>query len=155
MTDTPRFSYRNVRWWVVGLLFFATVINYVDRQTLSILGTTLRTELNLTEQDYANCVSAFLVSYAVMYSVSGRVIDRVGVKVGAAACVVWWSIANMLTAAAHGMRSLGSFRFLLGLGEARSAVGGDGQAAGHRSLRLAAAPPMRDISPIRIATNWP
>ncbi len=117
MSDTPRLAYRNLRWWVVGLLFFATVINYVDRQTLSILGTTLRKELNLTEQDYANCVSAFLVSYAVMYSVSGRLIDRVGVKVGAAACVIWWSIAAALTGLARGPLSLAGFRFLLGVGE--------------------------------------
>jgi ACS family hexuronate transporter-like MFS transporter len=117
MSDNPRFLYRNVRWWVVGLLFLATVINYVDRQTLSILGTTLRTELNLTEQDYANCVSAFLVSYAVMYSVSGRIIDRVGVKVGAAACVIWWSIAAALTGLARGPFSLAAFRFVLGIGE--------------------------------------
>lgn len=109
--------YRRLRWWVVALLFLATVINYVDRQTLSILSTTLRTELHLTEQDYANCVSAFLVSYAVMYAVSGRLIDRVGVKLGAAACVVWWSVAAMLTGLARGPLSLAFFRFLLGIGE--------------------------------------
>lgn len=110
-------SYSRLRWWVVGLLFLATVINYVDRQTLSILSTTLRKELNLTDQDYSNCVTAFLVSYAVMYAVSGRLIDRVGVKVGAAVCVVWWSIAAMLTGFARGAASLAFFRFLLGVGE--------------------------------------
>ena len=110
-------SYRRLRWWVVALLFFATVINYVDRQTLSILGTTLREELKLTEQDYANCVSAFLLSYAVMYSVSGWLIDRIGVKIGAAACVVWWSVAAALTGLARGPLSLAAFRFLLGVGE--------------------------------------
>ncbi len=112
-----KLKYRNLRWWIVGLLFLATVINYVDRQTLSILSTTLRKELNLTEQDYANCVSAFLVSYAVMYAVSGRVIDRIGVKVGAAACVVWWSVAAAFTGLARGPLSLAFFRFLLGVGE--------------------------------------
>ncbi len=117
MPFAERFSYRTARWWVVGLLFLATVINYVDRQTLSILSTTLRKELHLTDKDYANCVSAFLVSYAVMYSVSGRVIDRVGVKVGAAACVIWWSVAAALTGLARGPLSLAFFRFLLGVGE--------------------------------------
>lgn len=110
-------DYRRRRWWIVALLFFATVINYVDRQTLSILSTTLRSELNLTDQDYANCVSAFLVSYAVMYSVSGRLIDTVGVKIGAAACVIWWSIAAALTGLARGPLSLAAFRFILGIGE--------------------------------------
>jgi len=117
MSDPPHSAYRSVRWWVVGLIFFATVINYVDRQTLSILGTTLRTELNLSDHDYANSVSAFLVSYAVMYSVSGRIIDRIGVKFGAAACVVWWSFAAALTGLARGPFSLAAFRFVLGIGE--------------------------------------
>ena len=111
----PRYS--RLRWWVVGLLFLATVINYIDRQTLSILGTTLRTELHLTDRDYANCVSAFLFSYAIMYAVSGRVIDRIGVRTGAALCVVWWSLAAMLTGLARGAVSLAFFRFLLGIGE--------------------------------------
>lgn len=111
----PRYS--RLRWWVVGLLFLATVINYIDRQTLSILGTTLRTELHLTDRDYANCVSAFLLSYAVMYTVSGRLIDGIGVKVGAALCVVWWSLAAMLTGFARGAGTLALFRFLLGVGE--------------------------------------
>lgn len=111
----PRYS--RLRWWVVGLLFLATVINYIDRQTLSILSTTLRAELHLTDADYANCVSAFLFSYAVMYAVSGRLIDRIGVKLGAALCVVWWSLAAMLTGFARGAGSLAFFRFLLGIGE--------------------------------------
>lgn len=111
----PRYS--RLRWWIVGLLFLATVINYVDRQTLSILSTTLRTELNLTDRDYANCVSAFLVSYAIMYAVSGRFIDRVGVKFGTAVCVIWWSLAAMCTGFARGAFSLAAFRFLLGIGE--------------------------------------
>ena len=110
-------NYRRHRWLVVALLFFATVLNYVDRQTLSILGTTLRSELRLSEKDYANCVTAFLVSYAVMYAVSGRIIDRVGVKIGAAVCVGWWSIAAMLTGFARGAPSLAFCRFLLGVGE--------------------------------------
>lgn len=109
--------YSSLRWVVVALLFFATVINYVDRQTLSILGTTLRQELHLTDHEYANCVSAFLLSYAVMYAVSGRIIDRIGVRLGAALSVVWWSIAAMLTSLARGAWSLSFFRFLLGIGE--------------------------------------
>lgn len=110
-------GYRSLRWWIVVLLFLATVINYIDRQTLSILSATLREELGLTEADYANCVSAFLISYAVMYSVSGRFIDRIGVRAGAAVCVAWWSVASMLTGLARGAGSLAVFRFLLGIGE--------------------------------------
>lgn len=117
MTGPRKLNYSKVRWLIVGLLFLATVLNYVDRQTLSVLSTTLRKELHLTEHDYSNVVSAFLLSYLVMYAVSGRVIDRIGVRFGAAACVVWWSLASMLTSFARGPLSLAGFRFLLGIGE--------------------------------------
>jgi MFS transporter, ACS family, hexuronate transporter len=110
-------NYGKVRWIIVALLFVATVINYVDRQTLSVLSPILRAELGLTDKDYSNIVSAFLLSYLVMYTVSGRLIDRCGVRLGATACVIWWSVASMLTALARGPLSLAGFRFLLGVGE--------------------------------------
>lgn len=113
----PRSRYTTIRWWIVGLLFLATVINYIDRQTLSILSATLREELELTDKDYANAVSAFLFSYLIMYTVSGRLIDRFGVRLGVSVCIVWWSIAAMLTALARGPVSLAFFRALLGIGE--------------------------------------
>lgn len=105
------------RWAVVALLFIATAINYLDRQTLSVLGPTLRTELHLTDRDYSNAVSAFLFSYAIMYTLAGRWIDFVGVRIGMAACVAWWSVATMLTAFARGPISLVVYRCLLGVGE--------------------------------------
>ena len=105
------------RWLILGLLFIATVINYIDRQTLSILAPTLRRELHLSEADYANVVTAFLVSYMVMYSVAGRLLDRFGVRFGLAACIAWWSLATMLTAKASNAVSLIFYRFLLGVGE--------------------------------------
>ena len=110
-------GYRRMRWWIVGLLFVATVINYIDRQTLSILSATLRSELGLTDRDYANAVSAFLFSYLVMYTVSGRLIDRFGVRLGVTVCITWWSVASMLTGLARGPISLAFFRCLLGIGE--------------------------------------
>lgn len=105
------------RWVILGLLFLATVINFVDRQTLSILAPTLRRELHLSESDYANVVTAFLISYTVMYSVSGRLLDRFGARRGLAACIGWWSLATMLTARASNACTLASYRFLLGAGE--------------------------------------
>ena len=110
-------KYNKVRWWIVGLLFFLTLINYVHRQTLSVLSPTLRTELSLSDKDYSNIVSAFLLSYLVMYTVSGRLMDKIGVRLGLIACVVWWSVAAMLTGAAHGVWSLVIFQFLLGMGQ--------------------------------------
>jgi MFS transporter, ACS family, hexuronate transporter len=105
------------RWAILALLFLATVINFVDRQTLSILAPTLRSELHLTDADYANVVTAFLAAYTVMYTVSGRLMDRFGVRAGLTACIAWWSLATMLTARATNAFSLAAFRFLLGVGE--------------------------------------
>ncbi len=110
-------TYRSLRWVVATLLFLATAINYVDRQTLSVLSPLLRRELNLSEQDYANVVTAFLVPYTIMYSLGGRLIDRIGVRLGAALAIAWWSAATMLTALSRNAISLAAFRFLLGVGE--------------------------------------
>lgn len=110
-------GYRRLRWVIVGLLAVSTVLNYIDRQTLSILSTTLRRELRLSESDYANAVTAFLLSYTVMYSLAGRLMDRIGLRIGIAACISWWSIATMLTSLARGASSLALCRFLLGVGE--------------------------------------
>jgi ACS family hexuronate transporter-like MFS transporter len=110
-------SYRRLRWVIAGLLFAATTINYVDRQTLSVLSPLLREELRMTDRDYANVVTAFLAPYTIMYALGGRLIDRVGVRAGAALALAWWSMATMLTAAARSAFSLGFFRFLLGVGE--------------------------------------
>ena len=106
-----------IRWFILALLFLATAINYVDRQTLSILAPTLRAEFHLTEIDYSRVVGAFLLSYTIMYAVSGRIIDQVGVRLGMAASILWWSIATMATALARGGFSLASLRFGLGVGE--------------------------------------
>ncbi|HEY3838208.1 MAG TPA: MFS transporter [Bryobacteraceae bacterium] len=105
------------RWVIVALLGAATTINYIDRQTLSILSPLLRRELHLTEQDYSNVVTAFLISYTVMYSVGGRIMDAIGVRVGLSLSLAWWSVATMLTGFARSAASLSLFRFLLGIGE--------------------------------------
>ncbi len=109
---------RGLRWWIVALLFGAAVLNYVDRQTLSALAPTIQADLGMDDRDYANIVNLFLVAYTLAYLVSGRIADRLGTRAGMVVFVVWWSAANMLTAAATGVRSLGVYRFLLGLGEA-------------------------------------
>ena len=102
---------------IVALLFLATVVNYIDRQTLSVLSPTLRREFHLSERDYANAVSAFLIAYTVMYSLAGRLLDRIGVRLGMALCMAWWSVAGMMTSLAQGAMSLAACRFLLGIGE--------------------------------------
>jgi len=110
-------TYRKLRWIIAGWLTLSTILNLVDRQTLSILAPLLRDKFHLSPQDYANIVSAFLISYAVMYTVGGRFVDWIGERVGMAACILWWSICAMLTSLAQGFWSLGIIRFLLGIGE--------------------------------------
>lgn len=108
---------RRLGWVIAALLCAATTINYIDRQTLSVLSPLLRQELRMTDRDYANVITAFLIPYTVMYALGGRLIDRLGVRAGAAMALCWWSVATMLTAAARSAFSLGFFRFLLGVGE--------------------------------------
>jgi MFS transporter, ACS family, hexuronate transporter len=115
--QAPTQRKNGIRWFILALLFLATAINYVDRQTLSILAPTIRAQFHLTEIDYSRVVSAFLLSYTVMYTVSGRIIDKIGVRLGMAASILWWSIATMATALARGGLSLASLRFGLGVGE--------------------------------------
>jgi MFS transporter, ACS family, hexuronate transporter len=107
-----------LRWWIITLIFGAAVLNYVDRQTLSALAPTIQADLKMDDRDYANVVNIFLVAYTIAYLISGRITDRLGTRAGMVLFVVWWSIANMITAGAQSMRSMGICRFALGLGEA-------------------------------------
>jgi MFS transporter, ACS family, hexuronate transporter len=109
---------RGLRWWIVALLFGAAVLNYVDRQTLSALAPTIQADLQMDDREYANVVNIFLVAYTIAYLISGRIADKMGTRASMVLFVAWWSVANMLTAAARGVTSLGAYRFLLGLGEA-------------------------------------
>lgn len=108
----------HLRWWIAALLTGAAVLNYVDRQTLSALAPTIQADLGMDDRAYADVVNLFLIAYTVAYLVSGRIADKIGTRAGMVLFVAWWSVANMLTAAAQGVRSLGAFRFTLGLGEA-------------------------------------
>ncbi|MGB9606887.1 MAG: MFS transporter, partial [Bryobacteraceae bacterium] len=108
----------HLRWWITGLLFASTVINYVDRQTLSILARTIQNELGMSELDYAHVVQAFLLAYTVAYLLAGRITDWLGARLSLALFLGWWSLADLLTGLARSAFSLGVLRFLLGLGEA-------------------------------------
>lgn len=107
-----------LRWWIVALIFGASVLNYVDRQALSILAPTIQKELALSNEDYASVLNWFLIAYTIALIVSGKIVDRFGVRLSLALFVGWWSISNILTGFARSASSLGVCRFLLGLGEA-------------------------------------
>jgi MFS transporter, ACS family, hexuronate transporter len=108
---------RALRWWIAGILFASTVINYIDRQTLSILAPFLQRDYHWTNTDYANIAIAFRIAYSLGQTVCGRFIDRVGTRLGLTLSVTWYSIVSVLTSLARGLSSFTLFRFLLGAGE--------------------------------------
>lgn len=105
------------RWWIVSLLFWATVFNYMDRQTLSILARTIQDDLHLTDLDYSEIVQWFLLAYTISYLIAGRVTDWLGTRASMACFILWWSAADMLTGLARTGGQLAGSRFLLGIGE--------------------------------------
>jgi MFS transporter, ACS family, hexuronate transporter len=107
-----------LRWFIVALLFLAAVLNYVDKNTLALLAPTIQSDLGLSNQDYANIQNAFQIAYTIALLASGAIVDRFGPRLSLALFVGWWSLANVFTAAARSVTSLGAYRFLLGLGEA-------------------------------------
>jgi MFS transporter, ACS family, aldohexuronate transporter len=107
-----------LRWVMVGLIFLATVINYVDRQTVAVLKKSISDDLGLTNPEYAAIQNAFLVAYAASQMLSGRLYDAVGTRLGFTISIVVWSIAASAHAAARSMTSFAFWRFVLGFGEA-------------------------------------
>ncbi|HEX9108849.1 MAG TPA: MFS transporter [Longimicrobiales bacterium] len=113
--EAPRFGYR---WTICALLFFATTINYIDRQVIGILGPTLRTELHWTTEQFGDVLSWFQLMYGVGFLLAGRLLDRVGVKKGFTVAIVTWSLAAMSHAFARTQMAFSMARGALGLGEA-------------------------------------
>ena len=116
MNNYPK-PIKHLRWYIGGLLFLSTVINYIDRQTLSVLAPTLKTQYHWTNTDYSYLIIAFRLAYAFGQTASGRFLDRVGTRTGLSVGVAFYSVAAMLTSFATGLGSFCGFRFLLGLGE--------------------------------------
>ena len=107
----------SLRWWIGGLLFASTVINYIDRQTLSVLAPYLKLEYHWTNSDYAKLAIAFRIAYSLGQSAFGKMMDRIGTRRGLTVTVICYSLISMLTSLARGFYSLMTFRFLLGAGE--------------------------------------
>lgn len=119
MLDQPKKhrTIRHLRWWIGGLLFASTVINYIDRQTLSVLAPFLKKEFTWTNSDFALIVISFRVAYAFGQTLSGRFLDWLGARRGLMISVTWYSLVAMLVSTASGLRSFCFFRFLSGSGE--------------------------------------
>jgi ACS family hexuronate transporter-like MFS transporter len=109
---------KNYRWIIVALLFFATTINYIDRQIIGLLKPILEIEFNWTETDFAHIVMAFTAAYAIGLLVLGRLIDKIGTRSGYILIITIWSVAGMLHAIARSALHFGLARVGLGLGEA-------------------------------------
>ena len=117
-TNTSAAPPARLRWVMITLVFWATVINYLDRQALSVAAPVLREQFGMSAIEYSRVVFAFLLAYTIANGISGAIIDRLGTRAGYALCMAWWSAAALLHALATGVWSLGAARFLLGLGEA-------------------------------------
>ncbi|MSU34605.1 MAG: MFS transporter [Pedosphaera sp.] len=115
-SDTARPS--RLRWVMISFALVATIINYLDRQTLSVVAPALREEFKMSNEAYGYVLSAFMLAYTVSNGVSGLLLDRLGTRLGYALCMAWWSTAGILHALVTGPWSLAGFRFLLGMGEA-------------------------------------
>src|SRR4030095_16563224 len=115
---TTGFKIYGLRWWIIGLVFLATLINYIDRLTISVLAPVITRDLGLTNTEFGGIVTWFLLAYTISQALSGKLYDRVGTRLGFVVSITVWSLAAIAHAFARGLASLSVFRFVLGLGEA-------------------------------------
>lgn len=109
---------KGLRWWIIGLIFIATVINYIDRTAFALLWPQMGEDLGMDNSDYANMLNVFMIMYAASKFISGRLYDKIGTRIGFIVSIVVWSVAAAFHAVAKGVWTLGAARGLLGLGEA-------------------------------------
>ena len=107
-----------LRWWVITLIFIATVINYIDRTAFALLWPEMGKDLGMDNSDYAIMLNVFLATYAFGKFLSGKLYDKIGTRLGFVVSIVVWSLASAFHAFARGLISLSIVRGLLGLGEA-------------------------------------
>ena len=107
-----------LRWWIIGLVFLATLINFIDRLTISVLAPVITAQLELSNLEFASITTSFLAAYTISQGLSGKLYDRIGTKRGFTLSILVWSVAACAHAFARGLISLISLRLLLGVGEA-------------------------------------
>ena len=115
---------KGFRWWIIGLIFIATVINYIDRSTLGIMWGnedvegSIAQSLGLTKEHYGYILNIFMVAYALGQLFSGKLFDKVGTRIGYVLSIGIWGLSSMLHSVARGILTFGIFRALLGVAEA-------------------------------------
>src|ERR1044072_5250174 len=87
------FKIRGLRWIIIGLIFFATLINYIDRLTISVLAPLITKDLNLTNTEFGGIATWFLFAYTISQTLSGKLYDRIGLKRGFTVSILVWSLA--------------------------------------------------------------
>ncbi len=110
-------SYPKMRWLIAVILTIPTILIVIDQQTLSVLAPVLRDKFNITPQGYANIVSGFLISFAIMYTIGGLLVDRIGERIALAIFITWFSICTIMGGLAQGVLTLSISRVLLGMGQ--------------------------------------
>jgi ACS family hexuronate transporter-like MFS transporter len=111
-------KFKGLRWWIITLIAIATVINYIDRNALAVMWPGISKDLQLDKEQYAFVVSCFLILYGISQSLSGRIFDKIGTRIGMVMSIGLWSVAAALHSFSQGILSFSIFRGLLGLGEA-------------------------------------
>ena len=109
---------KGLRWWIIILIFIATVINYIDRTAFALLWPEMGKDLGMDNSDYAIMLNVFMATYAIGKFLSGKLYDTIGTRLGFVVSIVVWSLASAFHAFARGLISLSIVRGLLGLGEA-------------------------------------
>src|ERR1700692_4025274 len=117
VSPAPSTRAGRTRWRIVWTLFFSTSINYISRQTFSVLSPVIAAQFHLSHTDLSKIFGAFQVSYALTWLLGGIFLDAVGTRIGLAVAVVWWSLVNILTGFASSVLGFIVFRFMLGIGE--------------------------------------
>ena len=109
-----------MRWLICALLFFAATVNYMDRQVIALLKPTLEMQLGWTDADFGRIVATFTLAYGIGSLVVGKLVDRLGTRVGFSLAVLFWSVSAMAHAAARSVLQFRLARFSLGVGESGS-----------------------------------
>jgi ACS family hexuronate transporter-like MFS transporter len=115
-SSTPKI--KNLKWWICSLLFLATLVNYLDRQTFAVATPAITSEFSLKNEDIAFINNAFTLAYTIGQLLIGKVVDLLGTRAGFVFIMILWSAACMVCSLARGVLSLSFFRFVLGFGEA-------------------------------------
>ncbi|MGV3459782.1 MAG: MFS transporter [Flavobacterium sp.] len=109
---------KGLRWWIISLIGLATIINYIDRSALSIMWPAMGKDLGMDDSDYALILNLFMIAYAVGQSVSGKMFDKIGTRMGYVVAIAVWSVSSLMHFAVRGMASLSVARIFLGVSEA-------------------------------------